>query len=59
MTSPNNPPPPAFTPYSDGDLYPPALHEIDEDPFHNDGTYVFEHPVTDHWTHAKLNLTQG
>ena len=41
-----------FISYSNGDLYPPALHEVDEDPLHTDGTAVFEQPITDYWIHA-------
>ena len=41
MTNPNKPPLSAFIPYSDGDLYTLALHEVDEDPVHPDGTVIF------------------
>ena len=41
MTNPGKAPPLAFIPYSDGDLYPPELHEADEDPFQPDGNAVF------------------
>ena len=59
MTRPNKTPPYAFIPYSNGDLDPPGLHEVDEDPAHTDGTGVFEQPIVDHWIHAELNLPQG
>ena len=41
MTKPSKLPPSAFIPYSDSDLDPPALHEVDEDPVQPDGTYLF------------------
>ena len=59
MTIPTKPPPSAFIPYSDGDLNPPALHEVDEDPVQPNGTTIFDHPITDHWIYAELNLPQG
>ena len=59
MTNPSKPPPYAFIPYSDGDLYPPSLHEVDEYPVNSDGTAVFEQPITDHCIHAELKLPQG
>ena len=59
MTRPTKPPPSAFIPYSGGDLDLPALHEVDEDPFHPYGAAVFENPITDIWIHAELNLPQG
>ena len=59
MTKPSKLPPSTFIPYSDGDLYPPALHEVDADTVQIDGTTVFEQPITDHWIHAELNLPQG
>ena len=48
MTKPSKPPPSAFIPYSDGDLYRPTLHEVDEYPAQPDGTAVFEQPIMDH-----------
>ena len=42
MTNTSKPPPSAFIPYSDGDLDPPALHELDEDSIQTDRTTVFE-----------------
>ena len=30
MTKPSKPPPSAFIHYSNGELYPPDLHELDE-----------------------------
>ena len=59
MISPNKLPPSVFIPYSDGDLYPPALNEVDEYPVQSYGTAVFEHLIRYHWIHAKLNLPQG
>ena len=59
MTNTSKPPPSDFIPYSDGDLYPPPLHEVDEDPVQTDGTSVFEEPITYHRVHAELNLPQG
>ena len=59
MKKRSKPPPSAFIPYYNGDLYPPALHEVDEDPVQPDGTAVFEQPITDHCIHAELNLLQG
>ena len=41
MTSPNKSLTSAFIPYSDGDLYPHALHEVDEYPVQTNGTAVF------------------
>ena len=41
MTNLGKPPPYYFIPYSTGDLYPPALHELDEYPVHTNGTAVF------------------
>ena len=59
MTRPTKPPPSDFIPNSDDDLYPPDLHEVDEDPVQPDGTAVFKHPITYHCIHAELNLPQG
>ena len=59
MKNPSKPPPSALIPYYDGDLDPPALHEVDEDPVQPDGTAVFEQPITDNWIHSELNLPQG
>ena len=59
MPNPSKAPPSAFIPYSDGDLYPPHLHEVDEYPVHTDGTAVFEQLITDNWVHAELNLPHG
>ena len=52
-------PPSTYVPYSDGNLDPHALHEIDEDPVHTNGSTAFEKPLTDHWINAELNLPQG
>ena len=50
---------PAFIPYSDGDLDPRTLHDVDEYTVQLDGTAVFEQPIMYHWIHAELNLPQG
>ena len=52
MANISKPPKSTFVSYSNGDLYPPALHEVDEDPLQTDGTAVFEQPITDYWIHA-------
>ena len=59
MINPIKLPPSAFIHYSDGDLYPPNLHELDEYTVHPDGTAVFEQPMPDHLIHAEINLPQG
>ena len=59
MKKPGKPPPSYFISYSYGDLYPPALHELDKYPVQSDVTAVFEQPITYHWIHAELNLPQG
>ena len=59
MKRPNKPPPSAFIPFFDGDLDPPALHEVDEGPVQPNGTAVFEHPIMYHWIHDELNLPEG
>ena len=59
MTKPNKPSPYSFIPYYDGDLDPPALHEVDEDPDQTNGTVVFEHPITNQCIHTELNLHRG
>lgn len=59
MTKPTKPLPKDYIPYADGNLDPPALHEVDEDPVQPNGTAVFEKPITDHWINAELNLPQG
>ena len=56
MKKRSKPPPSAFIPYYNGDLDPPALHEVYEDPVQPDGTDVFEKLTTDHWIRAELNL---
>ena len=48
MKNPGKPPPYASIPFSGGDLDPPALHKLYEDPFQPHGTTVFEQPITDH-----------
>ena len=47
MSNVSNPPPSTFISYSNGDLYPTALHKVDEEPVHTDGTAVFEQLITD------------
>ena len=59
MTNLSKPQKSAFIPYSGGDLYLPALHELDEDTVQPYGTAVFEQPITDHWIHSGLNLPKG
>ena len=59
ITNLSKPPPYYFIPYSDGDLDPPSLYEVDENPVHLDGIAVFEQTITDYWIHAELNLPQG
>jgi hypothetical protein len=59
LSSPSKPPPSDYVPYADGELDPPPLHELDEDPVDNDGTAVFEKPITDHLINAELSLPQG
>ena len=59
MVKPTTPLPTDYIPYSDGNMDPPSLHEIDEDPVQPNGATVFEKPITDHWIHAELNLPQG
>ena len=59
MKRPKKPPPSAFIPYFDGDLDLPTLHEVDEDTVQPNGTSVFEHPITNQWIYADLNLPQG
>ena len=59
MTNPSKPLPSAFIPYFDGDLDPPSLHEVDEDPVQPDGTAIFEQPITDNCIHDELKLPQG
>ena len=56
MKKRSKPPPSAFILYYNGDLDPPALHEVDEDTVQPDGTAVFEKLTTDHWIRAELNL---
>ena len=48
MKKPGKPPPSYFISYSYGDLYPPALHELDKYPVQSDVTAVFEQPITYH-----------
>jgi hypothetical protein len=59
MSTPPKPPPSDFIPYADGELDPPPIHEVDEDPVNGDGTAVFEKPITDHLINAELRLPQG
>jgi len=59
MSKPPKPLPTEYIPYSEGNLDPPPLHEVDEDPVQSDGTAVFEKPITDHWINAELSLPQG
>ena len=59
ITKPSKPPPFAFIPYYRGDLDPPSLHEVDEDPVKPDGTAIFKQNILYHWIHAELNLPQG
>ena len=56
MANISKPPQSTFVSYSNGDLYPPALHEVDEDPLHTDGNSVFEQPITDYCIHDEINL---
>ena len=42
MKSPSKFPPSAFIPYSDGDVYLPAIREVDDDQVHTAFTDVFE-----------------
>jgi hypothetical protein len=50
---------PDFVPYSDGDLDPISLEDIEEDPIDEVGTSQFEKPVTDHLIHAEVVLPKG
>ena len=59
MKKPGKPPPSYFISYSYGDLYPPALHELDKYPVQSDVTAVFEQPITYHWIHIEVNFPQG
>lgn len=59
ITVPEKPPPSDYVPYSDGNLDPPLLHSVDEDPIHLNGSAVFEQPITDHWINSELMLPQG
>ncbi len=59
LTKPQQPLPTDYVPYADGELDPPPIHEVDEDPADSDGTSVFEKPITDHWINAELTLPQG
>ena len=52
MSNISKPSPSIFISYSNGDLYLPALHEVDEDPVQTDGTAVFDQPIRDYWIHA-------
>ena len=52
MTQVEKPPPSDYVPYADGELDPAPIHDLDEDPVENDGTAVFEKPITDHLIHA-------
>ena len=58
MTKSSKPQPSYFFPYSDGDLYTPAIHEVYKYPVHPYGTAAFGKPITDNWIHAELNLPQ-
>jgi hypothetical protein len=59
LSSPSKLPLSDYVPYADGELDPPPLHELDEDPVDNDGTAVLEKPITDHLINAELRLPQG
>ena len=59
MSTPSKPLAPDYVPYADGELDPPPIHEIDDDPIENDGTAVFEKPITDYLINAELRLPQG
>jgi hypothetical protein len=59
VTKPSKPASPDFVPYSDGDLDPISLEDIEEDPIDEDGTSQFEKPVTDHLIHAEVVLPKG
>ena len=48
-----------YVPYSDGNLDPPNLEDIEEDPVDNDGLSMFEKPVTDHLIHAEVVMPKG
>ena len=45
--------------FCDGNLYPPALHEVDEGQVQLHGTGMFEMSIADHWINAELNLPKG
>ena len=46
MTNNSKPHQSTYISYSNGDLYLPALYEVDEEPVQTDGTVVFEEPIT-------------
>ena len=47
MTTPTKTPASDYVPYADGELYPPPINKVDEDPVNSDGKAVFEKPITD------------
>ena len=59
MTTPTKPPASDYVPYANGELDPPPIHEVYEDPVNSDGKAVFEKPITDHWINMELRLPQG
>ena len=58
MTKPPKPPD-NVEPYSDGNLDPISIDDVNEDPIDNSGRSVFEKPVLDHLIHAEVTLPQG
>jgi len=60
LSSPTKPPASDYVPYADGELDPPPIHELDEDPVDNFGTAVFEKPIMDHLViDAELKYLKG
>ena len=59
IIKPSKPLPAAYVPYSDGNIYAPPLHMIDDEPDLHHGTDVFEKPLTDQLINDELNLPLG
>ena len=59
ITKPVKSQPTDFVPYSDGNLDPITVEELEEDPVGADGLSVFEKPVTDQLIFAELTLPLG
>ena len=59
MAQPKKPVPTEYEPYSD-DSEPASVQlPEDTDPVKTDGTTSYENLITDRWTHAEMNMTQG